>query len=311
MKIGVFGTGGVGGYFGGKLAHSGEDVVFIARGQQLKALQLTGLQVESIAGDFWVNPVNATDSPQEAGIMDVILLGVKAWQVSAAAKAMRPMVGPDTFIVPLQNGIEAPTQLIEVLGEKHVLGGLCRISSYIAEPGHIKHVGVEPYIAFGELNNQASQMSRTLLDAFINAGVKAEIPVDIKVAMWEKFAFISTISGVAGVTRAPIGVLRRLPETRRLLTLALDEIVAVAGAYKINLSPDFISRTMDFIDSIAGETRPSMQRDLILGRPSELDYQNGAVVRLGKECGISTPVNDFIYASLLPQELEARGAENA
>lgn len=306
MKIGVFGTGGVGGYFGGKLAHSGQEVVFIARGKQLKALQLTGLRVESVNGDFWVNPVKATNTPQEAGIMDAILVGVKAWQVPAAARALRPMIGPDTFVVPLENGVEAPAQLAEEIGNKHVLGGLCRISSFIAEPGHIRHVGIEPFIAFGELNNQTSQRSQSLLNAFLNAGVKAEIPANIQAAMWEKFAFISAISGVAGVTRAPIGVVRSLPETRRMLTLALSEIVAVANAYHVDLSPDFVSLNMDFIDNLPEGTQPSMQRDLVLGRPSELAYQNGAVVRLGQARGIATPTNEFIYSSLLPQELKAR-----
>lgn len=308
MKIGVFGAGGVGGYFGGRLAHAGEDVVFVARGKHLKALQSTGLHVESIAGDFWINPVAIAGSPEGAGIMDVILLGVKAWQVPEAAEAMRPMVGSETFIVPLLNGIEAPSQLIEVFGEKHVLGGLCRISSFIAEPGHIKHVGIDPYIAFGELDGERSQRSQLLLDVFLKAGVKAEIPADIQAAMWTKFAFIATISGVAGVTRAALGVLRRLPETRSLLASSLNEIAALAEGYHIHLPPDFISRTMDLIDGLPEDMRPSMQRDLMLGRPSELEYQNGAVVRIGKAIGVPTPVNDYLYATLLPQELMAREA---
>jgi 2-dehydropantoate 2-reductase len=306
LKIGVFGTGGVGGYFGGKLAHSGEEVVFIARGKQLKALQLTGLRVESVNGDFWVNPVKATNTPQEAGIMDVILVGVKAWQVPAAARAMGPMIGEDTFVVPLQNGVEAPAQLAEEIGDKHILGGLCRISSFIAEPGHIRHVGIEPFIAFGELNNQSSQRSQSLLNAFLEAGVKAEIPTNIQAAMWEKFAFISAISGIAGVTRAPVGVVRSLPETRRMLTLALSEIVAVADAYQVDISPDFVSQNMDFIDNLPEDALPSMQRDVVHGRPSELAYQNGAVVRLAKAREIAIPINEFIYSSLLPQELRAR-----
>jgi 2-dehydropantoate 2-reductase len=307
MRVGVFGTGGVGGYFGGKLAQSGVEVVFIARGEHLRALQMEGLRVESVKGDFWLRSVQATDVPNAAGQMDVILVGVKAWQVSQAADALRPMVGPDTVILPLQNGVEAPKQLGEVLGDKHVLGGLCRISSFIAAPGHIRHAGIEPYVAFGELNKRPSQRCQLLLDIFQDANVESEISDDIQRAMWEKFCFISAISGVCGVSRAPVGVVRSLPENRRLLILAMDEIVAVAKADHIDLSPDFVSRTMNFIDSLPDGVQPSMQRDIIAGIPSELANQNGAVVRFGREHDVPTPVNDFLYTSLLPQELSARG----
>lgn len=306
MKIGVFGTGGVGGFFGGRLAHAGSEVVFIARGEHLRAMQATGLRVESVQGDFSIKEVTATNSPQEAGRMDAILVCVKAWQVPAAARAMHPMIGENTTVLPLQNGVEAPTELAAEIGEKPVLGGLCRISSYIAEPGLIRHVGIEPYVALGELDNQTSQRSQSLLKVFKDAGVKAEIPANIQVAIWEKFAFIATISGVAGVTRASVGVVRSLPETRRMLELALSEIIAVAKAHHVDVSPDYESRTLEFIDNLPVDTSPSMQRDLINAHPSELAYQTGAVVRLAKARGIPTPVNDFIYASLLPLELKAR-----
>ena len=307
MRVGVFGTGGVGGYFGGKLAQSGVEVLFIARGEHLKALQTTGLQVESDQGDFRLKSVQATSNPQVAGKMDVILVGVKAWQVSEAAEEMKPMVGPDTFVVPLQNGVEAPSQLAEVLGEQHAVGGLCWISSFSPGPGQIHQAGIEPYIAFGELNNQYSQRCQSLLTIFQEAGVKVEIPADIQVAMWEKFTLISAISGVGGVTRAPAGVTRSLPETRQLLIRVMQEIQAVAEAYHINTSPDNIDKTMTFIDGLPEGSQPSMQRDLIAGRPSELAYQNGAVVRLARERDVPAPVNELLYASLLPQEKRARG----
>ena len=241
MRVGVFGAGGVGGYFGGKLAQSGEEVQFIARGEHLKALQTNGMQVESDQGDFWLKSVQATGEPHHAGRMDVILVGVKAWQVSEAAQAMRPMVGSDTFVVPLQNGVEAPSRLAEVLGERHVIGGLCWISSFSPGPGQIHQAGIEPYIAFGEINNQPSQRCQLLMSVFHKAGVKAEIPADIQVAMWEKFTFITAISGVGGVTRAPVGVSRSLPETKQLLIGAMQEIQAVSEAYQIDMSPDYVS----------------------------------------------------------------------
>ncbi len=307
MKIAVFGSGGVGGYFGGRLARSGEEVVFIARGEHLEAIQRRGLRVESVDGDFRVRLVQATDNPHEAGVADLILVGVKAWQVPEVGIAMQPMVGPDTFVVPLENGIEAPKQLAQALGVEHILGGLCRISSFITSPGVIRHAGIEPYVAFGELDNQISERSQSLLAAFHKAGVKAEIPADIHVAMWEKFAFISAISGVCGVVRAPVGVIRSLPETRSLLRRAIEETLALARSYQVELAEDFVSGILSFIDDLPWDTTPSLQRDLIARKPSELSAQIGAIVRLGRERGILTPVNDFIYHSLLPQELRARG----
>jgi 2-dehydropantoate 2-reductase len=310
MRVGVFGTGGVGGYFGGRLAQSGVEVVFIARGEHLKALQASGLKVESDRGDFWLKSVQAIDDPQDAGKVDAILLGVKAWQVAEAAREMRPMVGPDTFVVPLQNGVEAPAQLVEVLGEQHVVGGLCWVSSFISSPGQIRQAGIEPHVAFGELDNRLSQRCQSLLRAFQEAGVKAEIPADIQVTMWKKFTFITAISGVGGVTRAPVGVTRSLPETRQLSLRVMQEIQALAKAYQINLPPAYVSETMTFIDGLPEGTQPSMQRDIVAGRPSELAYQNGAVVRLAQEPGVPVPINEFIYDCLLPQERKARGELN-
>ncbi len=307
MKIAVFGTGGVGGYFGGRLAQAGEQVVFIARGEHLTALRKQGLKVDSPKGDFHLKEVQATDSPAEAGEVDVVLLGVKAWQVAEAARTMLPMIGADTFVVPLQNGVDAPDQLAEVLGKEHVLGGLCHISSHIAAPGYIRHVGIEPDVAFGELDNRPSARCQALKEAFERAGVKAVIPEDIHVAMWEKFLFIAAISGVGAVTRAPAGVLRKVPETRALLVGAMQEIMAVAQASHIDLNESHISRTLAFIDSLPEGTQASMQRDILEGRPSELAWQNGAVVRRGRQRGVPTPIHEMIYAALLPQELRARG----
>lgn len=307
MKIAVFGTGGVGGYFGGRLAQAGEQVVFIARGEHLTALRRQGLKVDSPKGDFHLKEVQATDTPAEAGVVDVVLLGVKAWQVAEAARTMLPMIGPDTFVVPLQNGVDAPDQLAEVLGKEHVLGGLCHISSHIAAPGYIRHVGIEPDVAFGELDNRPSARCQALKEAFERAGVKAVIPADIHVAMWEKFLFIAAISGVGAVTRAPAGVLRKVPETRALLIGAMREIMAVAQASHIDLNESHISSTLAFIDSLPEGTQASMQRDILEGRPSELAWQNGAVVRRGRQRGVPTPIHEMIYAALLPQELRARG----
>lgn len=308
MRIAVFGTGGVGGYFGGRLAQAGEEVLFIARGSHLRAIKDQGLRVKSVKGDFTVEPAQATDDPTEAGAVDAVLVGVKAWQVPEAARLMRPLVGAQTFVVPLQNGVEAPRQLAAVLGEEHVLGGLCRIIAYISAPGEITHAGIEPYVAFGELDGRRGGRVERLRRAFAAAqGVTAEAPEDIEVAMWRKFLLICTWSGVGAITRAPIGIVRTQPETRQMLQQSLQEVMDVARARGIDLPSESISETMAFIDDVPADGTASMQRDIAEGRPSELDSQSGAVVRLGEEAGVDTPLHRFITHSLLPLERRARG----
>ena len=307
MRIAIFGAGSVGGYFGGRLSQAGEDVVFIARGEQLNAMLKHGLRVDSIKGDFAVQPVQATEDPSKIGKADVVLVGVKAWQVPEAAEAMRPMIGPETFILPLQNGLEAPAQLSEALGDQHVLGGLCGLFCYVAGPGHIVHAGTDPFVKFGELDNRRSQRVELLLDAFKRAGVNAEIPPDIRVAMWMKFLFITVWSGVGAITRAPVGIWRSLPETRRMAELSLQEIIAVAAARDISLPEEALQSAMNMYDGLVPESTASLQRDVMAGRPSELDAQIGAVVRFGQETDVATPQHTFIYRSLLPMELRARG----
>ncbi len=308
MRIAVFGTGAVGGYFGGRLAQAGEEVVFIARGAHLQAMRDHGLRVDSPKGDFVVQPAQATPDPAQVGAVDVVLVGVKAWQVPEAAQAMRPLIGQNTFVVPLQNGVEAPAQLSAVLGAQHVVGGFCRVGSLIVGPGHIRHLGVDPFVAFGELDGHVSKRVEQLHQAFARAvGVTVEIPSDIQAAMWEKFLFIAPYSGVGAVSRAPAGVLREVPETRHLLEEAMREVYAVARARRIALSEDIIGKAMAFVDRLPPDGTASMQRDIIEGRPSELASQNGAVVRLGREAGVATPVHGFIVRSLWPLELRARG----
>lgn len=307
MRIAVFGAGGVGGYFGGRLAQAGEEVIFIARGEHLQAMRQNGLRVDSIKGDFVIQPVNATDDPKRIGQVDFVLLGVKAWQVPEAARMMQPLMGAETAVLPLGNGVDAPAQLAAALGKQHVLGGLCRISVFLAGPGHIQHVGIEPTVALGELDIQPSPRTEALRSAFARAGVSVSIPANIHTAMWEKFIFIAAISGIGAITRVPAGILRSIPETRELLIQAIEEIAAVGRKRGIPLPADIDTRTLAIIDGLPGGTLASMQRDILDGRPSELAAQSGAVARLGLEAGVPTPVNSFIYHCLLPQELKARG----
>jgi len=307
MRIAIFGAGSVGGYFGGRLSQVGEDVVFIARGEHLNAMTSHGLRVDSINGDFVVQPVQATDDPSKTGEVDMVLVGVKAWQVTEAAEVMRPMIGPETFVLPLQNGLEAPSQLSEILGDQDVLGGLCGLFCYVAGPGHIVHAGTDPFVKFGELDNHRSQRVELLLETFKRAGVNAEIPPDIQVAMWMKFLLIAVWSGMGAVTRAPVGIWRSLPETRRMAELGLQEIIAVAAARGISLPEEALQMIMTMYDGLVPQSTASLQRDVMEGRPSELEAQFGAVVRFGQEADVATPLFTFIYHSLLPMELRARG----
>lgn len=308
MRFAIFGTGGVGGYFGGRLAEAGEDVTFVARGAHLEAIRKSGLTVESVAGDFRVFPANATDDPKSIGIVDAVLVAVKAWDVKQAAAAMRPIVGPDTVVVPLENGVEAPDELAEVLGPGPVLGGLCKIVSFIAAPGVVRHAGVSPSLAFGEPDGTESDRVRRLRDAMRRAkGITVEEPADIRVALWQKFIFISAMSGVGAVTRAPADAIRSIPESRRLLEAAMRETQAVGIGRGVRIPPHTADRTLGFFDTLPAGSTASMQRDVMEGRPSELEYQTGTIVRLGRAAGVSTPVNDYLYAALLPQEKKARG----
>jgi len=308
MRIAVFGTGGVGGYFGGRLAQAGEDVIFVARGAHLEAIRRDGLTVQSPEGDFVVHPAVATDDVRTAAPVDAVLLGVKAWQVREAARALRPLLERAGFVVPLQNGVEAADELVAELGAEPVVGGLCKISSYVAGPGRIRHAGVAPRVEFGERDGRRSERVDRLRTAFEKAaGVDVAIPGDINAAIWEKFLFIAPLSGVGAVTRMPAGVLRSVPESRSMLESAMREVFDVGRARGIGLRKDAVARTMSYVDGLPADGTASMQRDILEGRPSELDYQTGAVVRLGRESGVPVPVNDFIYRSLVPGERRARG----
>jgi 2-dehydropantoate 2-reductase len=310
MRVAVYGTGGVGGFFGGKLAQAGEDVVFIARGAHLAAIREHGLRVESISGDFTLPGARGEEDPAAAGPVDVVLVGVKTWQVAEASRRMRPLVGEHTLVVPLQNGVTAHDELAAELDEAgrppHVIGGLCRIVAMLGGPGVIRHAGIVPYIAFNRLDNQPDPRVEALREAFARAGLTVEVPADIQAALWAKFAFIAPFGGVGAVTRAPAGLLRALPETRVMLSAAIDEVAAVARARGVTLPADITARTLAMVDSLPEGGTASMQRDIMEGRPSELEAQNGTVARLGAECGTATPVNAFLYAALLPQERAAR-----
>jgi 2-dehydropantoate 2-reductase len=303
MKIAVIGAGGVGGYFGGRLAAAGYDVTFVVRGQTLAALRAHGLRVESIHGDFTVHPVTATDAPRDP--VDVVLIATKAWQLPDVVASIKPLLGPHTVVVPLQNGIDAPEQLAP-LGSAHVAGGLCAIVSFVVAPGHIRHTGAEPLVMFGELSNEPSDRLEKLRDAFTAAGVKCEIPRDIQHSMWTKFIFIAPMSGIGAVTRVSVGEWRTTLETRALAERAVLEVMAVARARGVAIEDSALLATMKRYDGLPPASTASLQRDVMEGRPSELEAQIGAVVRLGRAAGVPTPIHEWIYAAVLPAERRAR-----
>jgi 2-dehydropantoate 2-reductase len=270
-------------------------------------LKTKGLRLDSVKGDVILSPVRVIDDPAKVGAVDVVLVGTKTWQVPAAAKAIQPLIGEDTIVLPLQNGVEAASQLSEMLGSGNVCGGLAKIVCFLADPGHIRHTGMDPYIGFGELNNRRTKRVEKLLGTFKNAGINAEIMLDITAALWQKFLFVVSWGGVGAITRAPIGVIRTIPQTRRLLAQSMREILDVAQAYQIRLPADIVSATLDFMDTLPPNGTTSMQRDIAEGRPSEIEAWNGAVVRLGGEAGVAVSLHAFIYDSLLPLEKKARG----
>ncbi len=306
MRIAIMGSGGVGGYFGGLLARSGHDVTFIARGAHLDAIRRHGLVVESVHGDFTISPAQATDDPAAVGPVDLVLFATKTYQIEEAAAAMRPLVGPATVVLPLHNGIDAAERTVAILGRGPVVGGLCYVGSMIAAPGRIKQTSQFRRVIVGELDGPVSPRVETVVAALAAAGAQAEATDDIQKARWTKFIFIAPFSGVGAVARVPAGEIVRCPVTRALLQDAMLEVEAVARAAGVALDPDIVPQTMAFCDNMAPGQTASMQRDIMDGRPSELESMIGVLVRLGAELGVPTPVFRFFYAALLPQELRAQ-----
>ena len=303
----VVGAGGVGGYFAAVLAGAGYSVSVVARGPHLEAIRRDGLRILSPKGDFTAKLENSSDKPGDIGPVDAVILAVKAWQVMEAASAMQPLLTPLTKVLPLQNGVETSEQLQQVLGARHPLMGLCRIIASVEGPGCIRHGGLDPMVALGELDGSGlSANAGALAEALKTAGVTVQTPPDMKAALWEKLLFIAALSGTGAVARSTIGEVRGSPQTRELLRQLMEEVAAVARGRGIRLSEDVVSRTLAFVDASPADGTASMQRDMAAGRPSELEAVVGAVVRFGDLAGVPTPAMDYVYASLLPQEARTR-----
>ena len=307
MRIAILGSGAVGGYYGAKLVRAGYDVTFIARGAHLAAMRERGLEIRSPAlGDFTV-AVTAESDPARVGPVDLVMLAVKAYDNDTALPLVAPMLGAETAVLPLQNGVDAPGELAAVLGEKHVAGGTCANISWRTAPGRIRSAMSVNFIRFGELDNRPSERTGRLRDAFKRSGTNVEVPADIQRALWSKLLTVTAFGGVGAVTRAPIGVTRALPETRRMLEQCMEETLAVARARGVAMFDNIVAESMSVLDSVGPNGTASLQRDIADGRPTELDYWNGAVVRLGREAGVATPTHSFIVRSLLPLHLQALG----
>jgi 2-dehydropantoate 2-reductase len=295
LRIAVMGTGGVGGYFGARLALGGCDVTFIARGAQLAALRQRGLRVLSAGGDMHVEHVTATDDPRDVGPVDVVLFGVKLWDTEDAARLIVPMLGAETAVVSLQNGVLKDEVLCRLLGDKAVIGGVAYIAATIAEPGVIRHTGAMQRLVFGERDGVASARTAALLAACQRTGITAEISADIRRAIWEKFVFLVGMSGTTSAIRMPIGAIRAHPQTRALLRDAMREVIAVGCSEGVPLTKDFVDNRLAFCDTLPAEMTSSMHQDLERGNRLEVEWLSGDVVRRGAAAGVATPVNRVLH----------------
>ena len=300
MKIAVVGAGGVGGGFGAALAKAGADVTFIARGAHLAAMKSAGLKIESPRGDTHLVPTQATDDPKTIGQVDVVLFCVKLWDLESAGEHIKPLIGPQTAVIPLQNGIDAPDRLIPILGAKAVMGGVAQISASIIQPGVIRQVGTFMRMIFGELDGSRSKRAEEFLALCLKAGFDATLSDQIVTELWMKFIPLATNASITAATRLPIGKLRDDPDVRAVFLAAITEVIEVGRAKGISLPADALGRTLDFISHTPPAMKASMALDLERGNRLELPWLSGKVVELGREVSVPTPTHDLLYALLKP-----------
>ncbi|MFC4949106.1 ketopantoate reductase family protein [Pseudonocardia sp. GCM10023141] len=291
MRIAVMGAGGVGGYFGGRLAAGGHDVAFVARGAQLQALRAGGLRIESPLGDLHLPQVTVTDDPAELEPVDLVLFGVKLWDTETAAEQLRPLLREGTAVVSFQNGVASDEVLGRVLGPEHVVGGICYIAATIAEPGLIRHSGSLQKLVFGEYDGTPSARVTAFRDACRESGIDVEISHRIEQAIWEKFVFLVGLSGTTSMTRTPIGPIREHPRSRAFLHDLMDEVVAVARAQGVDLPKEYADDRLAFVDGVPETMTSSMHHDLERGSRLEVQWLSGDVVERGTAVGVATPAN--------------------
>lgn len=295
----MMGSGGIGGYFGGRLAARGYDVTFIARGRHLDAIRARGLRIDSRdMGDALVRPARATDNPAEVGPVDYVIIGVKLWDTAEAGRAILPMLGPETTVLSLQNGVECDDILAPIVGAERLIGGVSFIASAIAEPGVIRHIGTLHRVVMGEPAGGSSPRVEALREALTAAGVVAEISDDIERSIWEKFVFLVGLSAATSLMRTTIGPIRQDPDRREMLATIMREAVAVGRARGVALPEDYAEDRLAFVDGLPEDMTSSMHHDLEAGKPLEVAWLSGAVARFGRDLGIPTPVNQAVYAVL-------------
>jgi 2-dehydropantoate 2-reductase len=300
MRIAVMGAGGVGGYFGARLAQAGHGVAFVARGRHLAAMRERGLAVRSALGDAALARPEVTDDPASLAPADVVLFAVKLWDTESAAAAIRPLLAKGGVVIPFQNGVESIERIGAVVGAERVMGGVAYIAATIGEPGVIVHTGTMARLRFGPVHAGQQAAAEALHAACRSAGIEAELSADIRRALWEKFAFLASFSGLTSVARQPMGILRGDPDLRATLEAAIREVWAVGRAKGVALADDFVAQQMKFADGLPAEMKSSMLNDLLAGNRLEAPWLAGAVARMGEAAGIATPVNATLYAALKP-----------
>jgi 2-dehydropantoate 2-reductase len=295
MKIAMMGSGGVGGFFGGRLAHAGFDVSFIARGSHLAAMREHGLTIENESqGNIRLSKVRVTDDPAALGRVDLVILSVKLWDTETAAKQIRPLVGPNTGVLSLQNGVIKDDILRHEFGKAAVMGGVGYVATYISRPGVIHQTGTMQRVVLGEYGGRKSARATFLHEALVRAGVDAELSTDVRRAIWEKYVFLVGLSATTTTMRMPLGPIREDPQTRAFLLTLMRETVAVGRAHGVALPKDYAENRLSFADGLPADMTSSMHHDLERGKPLEVAWLSGGVVQLGEAAGVPTPANRVV-----------------
>jgi 2-dehydropantoate 2-reductase len=307
MRIAVVGAGGVGGGFGAALAKAGADVTFIARGAHLAAMKNGGLKVQGGRGDTHVVPTRATDDPAEIGTVDIVLFCVKLWDVESAGQQIKPLIGPDTAVIPLQNGVDAAERLIPILRSNAVMGGVAQISASITAPGVIQQVGTFMRMVFGELDGRQSQRGEDFLALCLKAGFDATLSEQILTELWMKFILLASNAGLMALARQPIGKLRDDPDLRPIFLAAYQETIDVGRAKGVALPADARERIVEMTGHFPPAMKASMALDIDRGNRLEVPWLSGKVAELGRQFGIPTPTHSMMYAMLKPYVMGAAG----
>ncbi len=308
MRIAVVGAGGVGGYFGGRLAAAGVDVAFVARGPHLNAIQERGLRVDSVKGDFTVS-VTAYEDPADIGPCEFVLYCVKSYDTDSAAMGLRPLIGPNTAVVSLQNGIDNEARLAAIIGAEHVVGGAAFIFASIVEPGVVAHTGGPARLVFGELDGSRTPRIEQLLAACRRGGVDADVPADVRLTLWTKFAFICATAGMTSAVRLPLGDIRDCEESWLMFRRIVAEVAELASVEGVALEGNVVEQQIGFAAALPPESYSSLYNDLVSGRRMELEALHGTVVRKARHHGLPVPANEAVYSVLRPLALRnERGA---